>query len=216
MNLEQYDLRIKNHNIKIEALNKKLLKNQITANADGTVTDLLVNDGQMINEGMELLKVSDFSEYKVVTDINEIDAGKVTLGMPVAITGESFEETYEGKVTKMATTAVVIDPAYKDAYVETTIALQKTAPELRPGYNVNIEIVVPEENRIVVPIAAVDQINGKMYIYKVVENKAVQVEIQTGKENDEYFEVLSGVEKGDKIVVENVELLADGSKVIVQ
>ncbi|WP_036719286.1 efflux RND transporter periplasmic adaptor subunit [Paenibacillus harenae] len=216
LNLEQFDLRIKSHNIRIQALEKKMNKDEIKANADGTVTELSVNSGQLINEGMPILKVSDFSAYQVVADINEIEAGKVKLGMPVSISGESFEEVYEGKVSKMAATAVVTDPAYKDAYVATTIALQRIGPELRPGYNVNVELAIPDQERVVVPLEAVVQSEGKSYVYKVEQDKAVKVEIQTGKENDEYYEVISGVGLGDKIVLKDVELLADGSKVVVQ
>lgn len=216
LQLEQYDLRIKNHNIIIEALEKKLNKDEIIANADGTITELSVNSGQLISEGMPILKVSDFSAYQVIADINEIEAGKVKLGMPVSIKGESFEEVYEGKVSKMASIAVVTDPAYKDAYVTTTIALQHADPKLRPGYNVNVELEIPDKDRIVVPITAVVQSEGKSYIYKVEQDVATKVEIQTGKENDEYYEVISGVSLGDNIVLDDVESLVDGSKVVAQ
>jgi RND family efflux transporter MFP subunit len=216
LNLEQFDLRIKTHNIKINAMEKKLVKDEIKANADGTVTELSVNSGQLISEGLLILKVSDFSAYQVVADINEIEAGKVKLGMPVSISGESFTDVYEGKVSKMASTAVVTDPAYKDAYVATTIALQKVSDELRPGYNVNVELKIPDKQRVVVPLEAVVQSEGKSYIYKVEQNQAVKVEIQTGKENDEFYEVVTGAALGDKIVIKDVELLEDGSKVVVQ
>jgi RND family efflux transporter MFP subunit len=216
LKLEQFDLRIKTHNIKIKAMEKKLIKDEIKANADGTVTELAVNSGQLISEGLLILKTSDFSAYQVVANINEIEAGKVKLGMPVSISGESFADVYEGKVSKMASTAVVTDPAYKDAYVATTITLQHISNELRPGYNVNVELNIPDKQRIVVPLEAVVQSDGKSYIYKVEQDKAVKVQIQTGKENDEYYEVVSGAALGDKIILKDVELLADGSKVIVQ
>ncbi|MBW7473816.1 efflux RND transporter periplasmic adaptor subunit [Paenibacillus oenotherae] len=213
LNLEQYDLRIKNHYVTIRGLEKKLAKDEITANADGTVTELSVNSGQMISEGMQIVKVSDLSAYQVVANINEIDAGKVALGMEVDITGESFQEVYQGKVAKMAPIAVVTDPAYKDAFVATTVALDKTSPELRSGYNVNIELEVPDQLRIVAPLTAIVQSEGKSYAYKLDGDRAVKVEVQTGKENDEYLEITSGVEVGDQIVVEGTELLEDGAKV---
>lgn len=213
LNLEQFDLRIKNHNVSIRALLKKLEKDQILANADGTVTELAVNSGQMINEGMQILKVADLTSYQVVANINEIDAGKVKLGMAVDISGESFEEIYKGKVVKMSPIAVVTDPAYKDAFVATTIALDSTSAELRSGYNVNIELEVPDQPRIVAPLAAVVQSEGKSYVYKISEDKAVKVEVQTGKENDEYYEIVSGVGAGEQIVIEGAEQLDDGVKV---
>lgn len=216
LNLEQFDLRIKNHNVSINALVKKLEKDEIQANADGTVTELAVNSGQMINEGMQILKVADLTSYQVVANINEIDAGKVKLGMAVDISGESFEEVYKGKVAKMSPIAVVTDPAYKDAFVATTVALERTSPELRSGYNVNIELEVPDQPRVVAPLTAVVQSDGKSYVYKINGDRAVKIEVQTGKENDEYYEIVSGVKVGDQIVIEGTEQLDDDVKVTAQ
>ncbi|WP_435925670.1 efflux RND transporter periplasmic adaptor subunit [Paenibacillus sp. DYY-L-2] len=216
LDLSSYDLRIQSSKLTIAALEKKLGGNEVHAQADGTVTALAVNAGQMIAEGSEVASIADLSSFKVRAYLNELDAGKAGMGMKAVVTGESISGTYDGEVTYLAPTAEIADPASKDATVEMAVTLETVAPELRPGYNVSIAMEIPDKPRLLVPISAVRYEGEQPYVFKAEEGIAVKVPVTIGKEGEEQIEIVSGAAKGDQIIVEGAESLRDGDKVKVQ
>ncbi|MNI33345.1 multidrug efflux system subunit MdtA [compost metagenome] len=75
---------------------------------------------------------------------------------------------------------------------------------------------LPDKDRILVPISAVKYEAQDVYVFKVEGEKAVKTIVTIGKEGDEQIEIVNGVAKGDKVVVEGAESLRDGDKVKVQ
>lgn len=213
LDLTAYDLRIKSSKLTIAALEKRLNNRVVNAVEEGVLTQVLVDPGQMIAEGGPIATVVDLSSYKVKANLNELDAGKVFVGMQAVITGESITESYEGEVTYMAPIAILADQTSKDASVEMTVKLNRISPELRPGYNVTIELEVPDHERILLPLEAVQYEGDKSYVFKVQDGVAVKSEVTTGKEDDEYIEIVTGAAKGERVVTEGAKLLSDGDKV---
>ncbi|MNN34207.1 Cobalt-zinc-cadmium resistance protein CzcB [compost metagenome] len=188
----------------------------VYASADGIVTEIAVKEGQIMAEGSQVISVADLSSYKVKANLNELDAGKVGLGMKAVVSGEAITGTYDGEVTYLSPTAVLSDTTSKDATVGMEVTLSNKSDELRPGYNVTIEMELPDKDRILVPISAVKYEGEEVYVFKVEGEKAVKSIVTIGKEGEEQIEVVTGVAKGDKVVVEGAESLRDGDKVKVQ
>ncbi|MNJ28477.1 putative efflux system component YknX [compost metagenome] len=113
----------------------------------------------------------------------------------------------------MSPIAILADQTSKDASVEMTVELSRTSPELRPGYNVTIELEIPDKERLLLPLDAVQYEGEIAFVFKIQDGTAVKVEVQTGKENEEYIEIVSGVAKGESVVSEGANLLKDGDKV---
>lgn len=213
LNLTQFDLRIKSSKLTIASLEKRLNNSSVNAAEDGVVTHISVNKGQLITEGSGIVTVSDLSSYNVKAYLNELDAGKVSMGMSAVVTGESITGTYNGQVSYLAKMAELIDPASKDATVEMTVELGESSPELRPGYNVTIEMVIPDKLRLLVPMEAIQYTGDQPFVFKVHEGRAVKTVVTTGKESEDQIEILTGVGIGEEIAVEGAELLRDGDKV---
>lgn len=213
LDLSSFDLRIQNSKLTIASLEKRLNNRVVYAEEDGVLTQVLVDPGQMIAEGGQIATVVDLSSYKVKANLNELDAGKVSEGLQAIITGDSIEESYEGKVSYMSPIAILADQTSKDASVEMTVELSRTSPELRPGYNVTIELEIPDKERLLLPLDAVQYEGEIAFVFKIQDGTAVKVEVQTGKENEEYIEIVSGVAKGESVVSEGANLLKDGDKV---
>ncbi|WP_312870092.1 efflux RND transporter periplasmic adaptor subunit [Fontibacillus panacisegetis] len=216
LDLTSYDLRIRRSQLTIASLEKQLSNGTVYASADGIVTEVAVKEGQIMAEGSQVISVADLSSYKVKANLNEMDAGKVVLGMKAKVTGESITDTYEGEVTYLSPTAILSDKTSKDATVGMEITLANKAAELRPGYNVTIEMELPDKDRVLVPITAVKYEAQEVYVFKVEGEKAVKSIVTIGKEGEEQVEIVTGVAKGDKVVVEGAESLRDGDKVKVQ
>lgn len=213
LDLTSFDLRIRSSELTIESLNKQLANSSVLAPADGVVTSLTAEAGQLLAEGTALATIVDVSGYKVTAYLNELDAGKVSEGMHAVVTGEAFEGAYDGKITYLALTAGLADQTSKDTSVEMTVTLDKVSPDLRAGYNVTVEMEIPDKERLLVPIGAVQYEGEKAFVYKVEEGIATRVEVTTGKESEEQIELVTGVAKGDIIVAEGADTLHDGAKV---
>ncbi|MNE42675.1 Macrolide export protein MacA [compost metagenome] len=216
LNVTSFDLQIRSSKLNIASLEKQLNNSTVYASADGVVTEVFVKEGQIMAEGSQVVSVADLSSYKVKSNLNEMDAGKIGLGMKAVITGEPITGTYNGEVTYLSPTAVLSDKTSKDATVEMELTLSSTADELRPGYNVTIDMELSDKDRILVPISAVKYEGAEVYVFKVEGEKAVKSIVTIGKEGEEQIEIVSGVAKGDKVVVEGAESLRDGDKVKVQ
>ncbi|MBW4837773.1 MAG: efflux RND transporter periplasmic adaptor subunit [Paenibacillaceae bacterium] len=216
LDLTAYDLRIRSSQLTIESLEKQLANQQVLAPADGVVTSLTVNAGQMLAEGGEIAKIADVSSLKVTAYLNELDAGKAAQGMKTVVTGEAFADSYDGTISYLAPTAGLSDPTSKDTSVEMKVTLDQVSPELRPGYNVTVEMEIPDKERLLAPIDAVQYDGEQAYVFKVQDGVAVKSLVTTGKEGEDQIELVTGAAAGDLVVVEGGDKLQDGAKVKVR
>ncbi|WP_246061533.1 efflux RND transporter periplasmic adaptor subunit [Paenibacillus oralis] len=213
LDLSSYDLKIRSTRITIASLEKQLADRTVKATADGVVTEIAADPGQLLAEGSKIAALADISGYKAKARLSELDAGKVSQGMKAVVTGESFAGVYEGTIGYLAPVAGKTKADSDDASVEMTVDLTKPSPELRAGYNVTLEIEIPDKTRLLVPIEAVQYEGEQAFVYKVADGKAVKTPITTGKEGEEQIEIVSGAAKGDVVVTEGADSLRDGDKV---
>ncbi|MDI3481039.1 MAG: HlyD family secretion protein [Tepidanaerobacteraceae bacterium] len=205
----------------------------VYAPIDGTIIEQNVREGDLIkvsnnsssssNEAAAV--IVDYSKMQVVLSIDELDINKVKVGMPVKITSDAVPgEVFEGTVEKIA------DEGTSQNNVSTfdvTVTMDKT-PKLKAGMTVDAELTVAKkQNVLMLPIAAVQQKDGKSYVIPVrSENSGTQenggkngknannsrdngsrrfsmnmVEIKTGISNDDYIEIVSGLNEGDMVLV---------------
>ncbi|TCP55924.1 RND family efflux transporter MFP subunit [Tumebacillus sp. BK434] len=218
VDLTLYDLKIENARMSVEAVQKKIASATVTASNAGVVTQLDIKAGQMLMEGAPALVIANPGALQVRAQIGELDAGKVQQGLAVTVSGDAFaDSTYPGKLTYLAPTAAIANPAAKDPSVEMVVALDNPAPKLRPGYNATVEITLTEaERHPLVPLEAVKREGDKALVYRVENGKAVEAEVKTGKEDETHIEILSGLSAGDEIIKSVPEDLRAGKKVKVQ
>lgn len=217
VNLETYDLKVQNAQKTVDALQKKISASEVVATADGVVTQLAVKAGQAAGEGSPVLTVINQDGMQVRANLNELDAGKVKSGEPTKVTGDGFSGTYDGKITYLSPIAAPASPTSKDPVVEMVVLLNKTAPELRPGYSASVEIDLPADKHLLAPLSAVKHEGNKAYVFTIDSaNKAQRVDVKTGKEDEDNVEILSGLHAGDKIIDHVPETVTVGKKVSAQ
>lgn len=216
LDLTSYDLRIRSSQLTIKSLEKQLANQQVLVPTDGVVTSISAKAGQMLAEGGEIATIADVSRLKVTAYLNELDAGKAAQGMKAAVTGEAFADSYDGTVSYLAPTAGLPDPTSKDTTVEMEVSLDHVSPELRPGYNVTVEMEIPDKERLLAPIDAVQYDGEQAYVFKVQDGVAVKALVTTGKESEDQIELVTGAAAGDLVVVEGGDKLQDGAKVKVK
>ncbi len=194
--------RIESTNITIKDLQKDIEKTMVKSPISGTVTSVKAKAGEVLPNNGILLTIEDLDQKIVKAYVSENEINRIQIGQVVEITGTSIKgKTFQGKVSYIAP-GTIRSEGSKNVKVEVRITLVDNVPELRPGFNVNLEINTnSRQNVLLVPFEVImtDE-NGKKYV-NVVEGKEVKkVFITTGVEGDVSVEVIDGDLKEGQIL----------------
>ena len=180
----------------------------ITAPISGTIIEKAAKVGDAVKTGDTLCIVYDLSYLEMSINVDELQISSISVGQQVQITADAVpDKTYVGTVTRVSM------KGKSDGGTTTypvTIRIDDT-DGLRPGMNANAEIVVAEANNaLVVPNAAV--VRGSYVLVTKDSPSAanadtameapegfVYVPVKTGVSDDDYTQIVSGIQEGDTI-----------------
>lgn len=183
----------------------------VRAPASGTVLTRAVNVGDPVvpltsyQPGTELATVADMSDLLFRGTIDEIDVGKIAVGMPARIkVGALPSDVVTGRVTRIAPQAQQKEGATLfDVWIELDHSDKIT---LRAGYSANAEIVIREKKDVLtVPERLVEFEDGGNKAFVEIapadpKGKPVKTEVKVGISDGLNVEVVSGVSAGQKLV----------------
>jgi HlyD family secretion protein len=183
----------------------------VRAPAAGTVLTRTVNPGDPITPltsyqpGTELATIADMSDLIFKGTVDEIDVGKLRMGLPTRIkVGALPTDVVTGSVSRIAPQAQQKDGA---TLFDVEIELQKTgAIVLRAGYSANADVIIREKKDVViVPERVVTfEDGGKKAFVEIPgadpKQEPKKVEVKLGISDGMNAEVLSGLQKGSKVV----------------
>lgn len=191
---------------------KQLMQNtQLVAPISGVVTARNYDNGDMYNQGQPVLTIEQTNPVKVMVNISEVYYKKVFKGMPVDIELDAYEgETFYGKVTIVYPT---VDQSTHTFPVEVTI--NNSSQKVRPGMFARATVNFGDKNHVLVPDEAlVKQIGaGDRYVYVYKGGKVSYNKVELGKHIGDKYEILSGVNPGDDVVIAGQSRLANGKEV---
>lgn len=180
----------------------------ITAPISGTIIEKDAKAGDAVKAGDTLCIVYDLSYLEMSINVDELQISSISVGQQVQITADAVpDKTYVGTVTRVSMKGA--SNGGTTTY-PVTIRIDDT-DGLRPGMNANAEIVVAEaKNALVVPNAAV--VRGSYVLVTKDSPSAanadttmeapegfVYVPVKTGVSDDDYTQIVSGIQEGDTI-----------------
>lgn len=197
--------------IMLDNYKKDYEKTVIKAPIAGTVTNLNVKEGEVLpNDGI-LLTIDDLQKKIVKAQVSESEINRIVLGQEVVVTGSSIKgKSFLGEVTYIAPGTIRAQNS-KSVKVEVKITLKDSVQELRPGFNVNLEVKTASKTGVLaVPFEAINTdekgekfVNVILPAVKGKEEEVKKVVITTGIEGDVFVEVVSGdVLEGDKLQIQ--------------
>lgn len=190
---------------------KNALENTVLVSPiNGIVTARNYDPGDMTG-ALPILTVAQVNPVKIVINVPESELSKVTMGMPAAVTFDTYgDEEFDGKVTMVSPT---VDTNSRTFGVE--IGLSNADGRILPGMFGRVKLALGTANHVVVPDRAVVKQpgSGNQYVY-VYKNGAVSYnKVELGQRIGASYELLSGVEPGDTVVITGQSKLADGVRV---
>lgn len=179
---------------------------RLRAPADGIISKRLVQPGQIVAAGTELLRLIRDGRLEWRAELSEAQLAQISVGDTVTLPGR------EGPVSG---TVRAVSPGV-DAQTRTgTVHADLPDPgSLQPGSYVEGRINVGQGRGLSVPSAAVVLRDGLPYVFTVDDQGiARRVRVQTGDSVDGRTVLLGGVAAGDKVVLEGAGFLGDGDRV---
>ena len=172
---------------------------QVTASSEGVVQDLSLQIGQWVMPGTLLTRIVQPGRLKAVLRIPETQAPEVRLGQVVAI--DTRNGIVRGHVSR-------IDPAAQAGAVTVDVPLEgELPPGARPDLSVDGTIEIERLDHVLhLGRPAYGQSNSRAGLFKVVEQgrAAVRVPVQLGRSSVNTIEIVSGLRKGDIVILSDL------------
>ncbi|MCI0453767.1 MAG: efflux RND transporter periplasmic adaptor subunit [Candidatus Dadabacteria bacterium] len=177
---------------------------KITAPITGIVTEKKIDVGSMAMPGMPLFRVDDDSSFRVEVNVDERLLERLKIGMPVFVSMDATGRQVIGQITEIVP---AVDPMSRTFIVKIDIE----GESLKTGLYVRVLIAESKKETILVPILAIVEKGQLTGVYAVDDQGIITYRlIKTGKKYDEKIEVLSGINDGDRIIVNGIERAVDG------
>ncbi len=195
----------------------------ITAPMDGIVVGEPKSVGTMAVQGNSnptvIMYIANTSQKQIMAKIDETDIGQIKIGQDATFTVDTYTgQTFTAHVSKISQTDTSntwnttgssssgssnSSSSASVIYYYVTLDVDDPDDVLKLGMTARVEINTSEkENALVVPIAALKTNDKGSYVLRVNDNgQTEQVNVTTGIYSDEYVEILSGLDEGDKVSI---------------
>jgi len=189
-----------------------LLENTILRSPiNGVVTARNYDRGDMYGMASPIFTVQQIVPVKILVGISEADYTKVRKGDRITLSVDALPgKTFSGNVRRIYPT---VDPMTHTVNIEVQVPNQNR--ELRPGMYAKVNVNFGSSQNIVVPDAAVVRLqgSGQRNVFVVENGVAVQKAVSLGRHFDGQYEILSGIEVGEMVVVKGGSALSNGANV---
>lgn len=188
----------------LELMQKKVEDLVVRAPIEGQLTSLDAEIGESKTKGERLGQIDVLSGYKIRAEIDEHYISRVISGQEGTFNFSGQESTLEIKkvYTQVTNGRFQVDMEFKD----------EVPDGLRRGQSFQIRLALSQEKEaILIPKGGFFQQTGGNWIFKISEdgNTAYKTPIELGSQNTEYYEVLEGIEPGDRVITSSYSNFGD-------
>lgn len=175
----------------------------ITAAADGIVESIDVVKGAYANETQTLMTIINADSIGVEFSISKDDLGAITTGQKarVVIAGNEYEGTID-YVSRVAVSDMTMTGNNTSGTIKGRILIDNPDDNIYIGVSAKAYIFVGKsEQALVIPYEALNTDIDGDFVYVVnKENLIERKDITVGIYSDEYYEVIDGIDEGDKVI----------------
>lgn len=192
------------------ALNNLGENTRLTSPISGVVTARNYDPGD-VAAGLPILTIENINPVKVIVNVSESFYSQVVKGMPASVQVDALaNETFEGKVSLIHPT---LNPVSHTFPVE--IQVNNNDQRLRPGMFSRVTMNFGTNERPLVPDMAVLKQTGSndRYVFVEKDGKAFYTLVQLGTRIEDKYEIVSGLNAGDRVIVQGNVGLIDGTEV---
>ena len=183
----------------------------VKAPVDGQLGLLDVEIGQTVATGGRVGQISVLSDYKVEALIDEHYIDRVRTGL---------DATFERQDKNFALRVRKVYPEVREKQFKTDFIFEGERPDnIRAGqtYYINLQLGQPVD-AILIPRGAFYQATGGQWIFVVTADgsRAIKRKITIGRQNPNYYEVINGLEAGEKVITSSYDTYGDVQELILK
>ena len=183
----------------------------VRSQIDGELGLLDVVLGQNVSAGQKIGQINDLSDYKIEALIDEHYIDRVKKGLSA---------TFERQGSDFGLNVRKVYPEVRDGKFRTDFVFTGERPDnIRSGqtYYINLELGQPTES-IIIPRGTFFQSTGGSWIFVLDKDgkKAYRRKIKIGRQNPQYYEVIDGLEAGEKVIVSSYESYKDNEVLVLE
>lgn len=209
--VEQMEESLKSMELNMKLIRERVDNLKVKAPIDGEVGMLDVVLGQSLSQGMNIGQINDLSAYKVQAQVDEHYIDRVTTGLTASF--ERQDNMFEMMLRK-------VYPEVRNGQFKADFRFTDNVPEnIRSGqtYYLNLQLGQPTDAAII-PRGSFFQKTGGRWIYVVDESgeKAYRREIRIGRQNPQYYEVLEGLNPGERVITSSYDNFGDNEVLILK
>lgn len=198
--IEQMEDNLANMKRNMELIRQRIGNLQVKSPIDGEVGLLDVVLGQSVTSGQKIGQVNDLSDYKVEAEIDESYIDRVRAGL---------DATFERQDTAFTMRLRKVYPEVRNGQFRADFTFVGAHPRnIRSGqtYYLHLELGQPTD-AVIIPRGSFYQSTGGAWIYVVAPegDRAYKRRIRIGRQNPQYYEVLEGLEPGERVIVSGYE-----------
>ena len=207
--IQQMEESLKNMKLNMQRIRNRKENLAVKAPIDGELGLLEVVLGQSIGSGAKIGQINALDSYKIEALIDEHYIDRVSAGLTA--TFERQNETFDAVIRK-------VYPEVRSGKFQADFKFSGEQPaNIRTGqtYYLNLQLGQPE-SAVLIPRGTFYQKTGGKWIYVVSPDggKAVKREIRIGRQNPQYYEVLEGLEPGEKIITSGYDNFGDNEVLV--
>ena len=202
--IQQMEESLKNMKINMQRIRKRKDNLDVKAPIDGVLGLIEVGLGESVASGRKIGQINAEGSYKIEALVDEHYIDRVFAGLTA--TFERQNETYDAVIRK-------VYPEVRNGKFQADFRFSGEQPaNIRTGqtYYLNLQLGQPEK-AILIPRGTFYQKTGGKWIYVVSPEggKAVKREIRIGRQNPQFYEVLEGLEPGEKVITSGYDNFGD-------
>ena len=207
--IKQMKESLENRKLNMQRIRMRKKHLEVQAPINGELGLLEVTLGESISSGRKIGQINALDSYKIEALIDEHYIDRVSAGL--SATFERQNETFDAVIRK-------VYPEVRDGKFKADFRFSGEQPHnIRTGqtYYLNLQLAQPEKAILIHRGTFYQKTGGKwIYVVSPEGDKAVKREIRIGRQNPQYYEVLEGLEPGEKVITSGYDNFGDNNTLI--
>ncbi|MEP0264561.1 efflux RND transporter periplasmic adaptor subunit [Dokdonia sp.] len=183
----------------------------VRAPSDGQLGFLDAEIGQNITQGQRIGQINVLTDFKIEANIDEHYIDRVKRDLVAVLERNGVE--YQLRLRK-------VYPEVRNGRFRVDLVFADTKPEtIRAGQSYNIKLQLGESSKaLLLPKGSFFQSTGGQWIFVLGPdgNEAIRRPIRVGKQNSRYYEVLEGLDAGEKVITSNYDSFGEAERILLK
>ncbi len=224
---EAYKAEIANLQTRLAALQNDLVKTSIRSPIDGVILEKYTEGGIVMPAGARIMVLGNLADVEVESDILSEEIPRMHVGSPAEIFGKALD-TVEVENPGISGGALpsVVKQIYPHGFkkisalgieqqrVKVILSFDNSRSRLRPGTRVDVRVITAQkENTLAIPERALFRREDQWMVFTANHGRAVLTPVMVGLRNDQWAEILQGLQAGDTVITEPTNNIQPGTRV---